>query len=119
MPADISSFPPVYLLEVLAAPGGDTEHCDNFAKLELAVEACISALAEKKLATSAEASFDPDDQQLEGIAFFNEEEIPVAFITVYHLGRDIAEASNEQLRTACRGAHGTLQETLNRILGTV
>ena len=87
----------VYLLEILARPDGDTAECDNFAAIEV------------------EVTLD-EDQQLEGIAFFNEQGELLGLITAYHMERDTDLAHNTAIQAACRGPLPQLEAALNSLL---
>ncbi|PNG49986.1 MULTISPECIES: hypothetical protein [unclassified Variovorax] len=108
-------FPPVYLLEILSSPGGGTDECDNFGKLELAVQRAVDALSEASGPIEVDVSLDVSDE-IEGISFLNEEQEVLALISVYHLDRDTGEATDPAIAMACRGDKNALQSAMNRIV---
>jgi hypothetical protein len=111
------SFPPVYLLEIMSEPDGDIKICDNFARLELAVEQALGHVRSVGVDAEpeAEVSFD-EAHEMNGISFFNGNGERLAAISVYHLDRDTADASDLTVQQACRGDRQQLQESLNRLL---
>jgi hypothetical protein len=115
MPMTPVKFPPVYLLEVLSSPGGDTDECDNFGKLELAMERAVDLLSAGPGPVEIDVSMDANDE-IEGISFLNEEQEVLALISVYHLDRDTGEATNSAIAAACRGDKHALQAAMNRIV---
>ncbi|MNR71614.1 hypothetical protein D3C71_22450 [compost metagenome] len=105
----------VYLLEILARPDGDTAECDNFAALEVAIERALEGLRSLNVPIEVEVTLD-EDQQLEGIAFFNEQGELLGLITAYHMERDTDLAHNTAIQAACRGPLPQLEAALNSLL---
>lgn len=108
------NFPPVYLAELLDTSSDEILSTDVFAKLELAVEAVYehARTVPGLRQVSVEVSFDSDGE-IEGVGIFDENEQPVAYITVYHLDRETAVATSLSIGRACRGDPSCLQAELN------
>lgn len=112
-----NSIPPIYLLEVLDTPDGLVDACEPFRKLDLAVEAAMAQLLKAYPAVTPDVEVSQDsDNELEGISFVNEDLAQLAFISVYHLDREIDSAQNTAITAACNGDISQLQAQLNRII---
>ena len=104
-----------YLVELLDPFNGEVLECDVCAKLELALEKVYEHFRQyPEVAPRVEVSFD-DDDELEGVGFFDSEHEIVSCVTVYHLERDDGETRYPGLLAACQAGRQHMEASLNQV----
>lgn len=97
---------------------GQIEETDICAKLSLAVEKVYLHLRDyPEVEATVEVSYD-DEQQLEGVGFFDAAHNVISCVTVYRLERDNELPSVPEIDLACRTAGNELEARLNHIFKT-
>jgi hypothetical protein len=110
-----SNTSPSYLVELLNPLSGEVEETDVFARLGPAVEKVYLHLqGYPEVEVSVEVSHDEDDE-IEGVGFFDKQHEFISCITIYRLERDTAEPTVEAIRKACLASGDELQARLNTI----
>lgn len=106
---------PSFLVELMNPATGEIEETDICAKLSLAVEKVYLHLQDySEIETRVEVSYD-DEQQLEGVGFFDAAHNVISCVTVYRLERDNELPTVAAIDEACRTAGIVLEERLNMI----
>lgn len=109
-----SVFPDVLLVELMNPETGEIVDTDVTAKLELAVEKVYQHTHQiSALVGDVDVSY--DDEELEGLAFFNDEQEMLACITVYRLERDTGSAQLPALSEACCADKADLKQRLTTL----
>lgn len=94
---------------------GELEHTDICARLDVAVQQVYLHLqAHPEVRVDVEVSYD-EDQELEGVGFFDDNHDMLSCITAYRLERDTEQAHVQAVSAACTKEGRALETALNDI----
>lgn len=97
---------------------GELEQSDICVRLDTAVEQVYQHLQMYPgLEVDVEVSYDEDDE-LEGVGFFDDNHEMLSCITVYHLERDTEQPRLRSIADACALKGAQMEQALNQIFSS-
>ena len=106
-----------FLVELLNPKTGEIEYSDICIRLDTAVDQVFTHLQKyPEVPVQVDVSYD-EQNEIEGIGFFDDDHEVISCVTAYHLDRDTDEPQHEEVKLACLQAGQDLETALNKIFG--
>ena len=107
----------VFLVELLNPKTGEIEYYVNCIRLDTSVYQVFTHLQKyQEVPVQVDVSYD-EQNEIEGIGFFDDDHEVISCVTAYHLDRDNDEPQHEEVKLACLQAGQDLEAALNKIFG--